>query len=163
MEARMCCCGENKTMTTIDVKDPVCGMTVDPIKAAGRSDFDGTTHYFCSKSCKDRFDADPKSYINAAGPASKGSEVDAVCGMKVQPAEAAARIEKGGRTYYFCSQNCATRFEEDPGRYLQGRRTKPAHEREPEGDEYTCPMHPEVKQRGPGSCPKCGMALEPAT
>jgi P-type Cu+ transporter len=159
----MCCCGENKTMTTIDVKDPVCGMTVDPIKAAGKSDFDGTTYYFCSKSCKDRFDADPKSYMHAAVPAFEGSEVDPVCGMKVQPAEAAARIEEGGKTYYLCSQNCATKFGEDPSKYLQGRRTKPALEREPEGAEYTCPMHPEVKQRGPGSCPKCGMALEPAT
>src|SRR3954447_6047998 len=105
MEAKMCCCGKNDTMTTINVKDPVCGMTVDPIKAAGRSDFEGTTYYFCSNSCKDKFDAHPNSYLHPADLAPEWSELDPVCGMKVQPSKAAARIEEDGKTYYCCSQD----------------------------------------------------------
>src|SRR5581483_3651460 len=93
--------------------DPVCGMTVDPARAAGSSVYEGQTIYFCNPHCKVRFDKDPKSF------------------MKKEPATpepAAARPAK----------------------------TMP-------GAVYVCPMHPEVRQNGPGSCPKCGMALEPET
>src|SRR5258707_2587208 len=79
--------------------------------------------------------------------------------MKVGPANAAAEIEHGGHTYYFCSKHCADKFNADPGRYAA---KAPAPAAAPAtGAKYTCPMHPEIVQIGPGSCPKCGMALVP--
>jgi len=88
---------------------------------------------------------------------------DPVCGMTVDPQHAAGSVDYHGRTYYFCSTGCATRFRAEPEKYLH---PQPVPERTPEkaaGVEYTCPMHPEVRQMGPGSCPICGMALEPVT
>src|SRR5260221_14713119 len=77
--------------------------------------------------------------------------------MKVEPANAAAEIEHGGHTYYFCSKHCADKFNADPARYAAKAPT-PATAA---ATKYTCPMHPEIVQIGPGSCPKCGMALVP--
>jgi len=160
----MCGCGKNESMTTIGTKDPVCGMTVDPTKAAGKSEFDGKTYYFCSKSCKEKFDRSSEFYEHVTEPtAQENFEIDPVCGMQVKPSEAAARIVEDGKTYYFCSQGCAAKFKADPSKYLQGGETQGEHQHGHAGTEYTCPMHPEVKQIGPGSCPKCGMALEPVT
>src|SRR5579872_794759 len=85
-------------------------------------------------------------------------EIDPVCHMTVDPAHAAGTSENEGRTYYFCSKGCVARFDADPIRYLKPREPEPVVA----GVEYTCPMHPEVRKIGPGSCPKCGMALEPA-
>ncbi len=100
--------------------------------------------------------------------------IDPVCGMTVDPTAAAGSHEYNGQTYYFCSTHCLNKFREDPERFLDKateprasqpvgiqRETKPtaaavAHS-------YICPMHPEVRQDKPGSCPKCGMALEPVT
>jgi len=84
---------------------------------------------------------------------------DPVCGMSVDPATAKHRAEHDGRTWYFCSAGCRARFENDPAKYLTPA-TVPAP-RAPAGTIYTCPMHPEIRQVGPGSCPLCGMALEP--
>jgi heavy metal translocating P-type ATPase len=86
---------------------------------------------------------------------------DPVCGMDVDPHTAQHRAEHGGRTYYFCCNGCRAKFLADPEKYLSGR--KDAAVPVPEGTEYTCPMHPEIRQIGPGSCPICGMALEPVT
>lgn len=83
---------------------------------------------------------------------------DPVCGMKVDPRTAAHSAAHQGRTYYFCSAKCREKFVAEPERYL-GSETKP--EAVPAGTIYTCPMHPQVRQVGPGSCPICGMALEP--
>jgi len=90
---------------------------------------------------------------------------DPVCGMTVR-ADSAHRTEHGGETYVFCSASCRAKFEASPGRYLGTAPTPGEHAKDPptgpaEKSWYTCPMHPEVRQRGPGSCPKCGMALEP--
>jgi len=89
---------------------------------------------------------------------------DPVCGMKVDPSKAAASVEHQGVTVYFCSQGCAAKFRAAPEKYAPAKPVTapphPAGKPEPQG-EYTCPMHPEIKQMGPGSCPKCGMALEP--
>jgi P-type Cu+ transporter len=85
---------------------------------------------------------------------------DPVCGMKVDPASAAAEVEHAGQRYYFCSKGCAQKFSADPARYLKSG-TEPEL-RHPDS-KYTCPMHPEIVQDGPGSCPKCGMALVPMT
>jgi Cu+-exporting ATPase len=82
--------------------------------------------------------------------------------MMVVPAKAAGSATYEGRTYYFCARSCLAKFQADPRKYLY-----PAEAAPPKPEdlaiEYTCPMHPEVVQRGPGTCPKCGMALEPKT
>jgi len=84
---------------------------------------------------------------------------DPVCGMNVDPHTAKHRHTYKGQTYYFCSAGCRTKFANDPDKYLspEQRKAEPV----PEGTIYTCPMHPEIRQIGPGSCPICGMALEP--
>jgi Cu+-exporting ATPase len=104
---------------------------------------------------------------------------DPVCGMTVDPARAAATAKHDEKTYYFCCTGCVTKFKADPQRYLQTgkddaetqsthrhaetpHRSQPAAALSQANPEYTCPMDPEVKQPGPGACPKCGMALEPA-
>ncbi|MCS6850770.1 MAG: heavy metal translocating P-type ATPase [Gemmataceae bacterium] len=89
---------------------------------------------------------------------------DPICGMSVDPARAAASSVYQGRTYYFCSRHCWRRFEVEPGRYAAAAAPPP---RPPQLAEtlsaasYSCPMDPDVRQDHPGSCPKCGMALEP--
>ena len=92
---------------------------------------------------------------------------DPVCGMTVDPHEAAGTVVHDGRTYYFCSDICRERFQAAPETYVEHRGAEATDSsRPPSGDEaveYTCPMHPEVRQRGPGACPTCGMALEPVT
>jgi Cu+-exporting ATPase len=84
--------------------------------------------------------------------------IDPVCGMTVDPHAAKHRHDHQGRTYYFCSAGCRTKFAADPLKYLGGTRPRDTM---PEGTIYTCPMHPQIRQIGPGSCPICGMALEP--
>ncbi len=94
---------------------------------------------------------------------------DVVCKMDVNPETARAKAEYHGETYYFCGPSCLQKFQAEPGKYttdasvmspvasaVKQRVTGPAAE-------YTCPMHPEVRQKGPGNCPKCGMTLEPAS
>jgi len=89
---------------------------------------------------------------------------DPVCGMTVDPTKAAGKSEYQGKTYYFCSKGCLAKFEADPEKYLHPQATpEPMPASHEESVEYTCPMHPEVRQIGPGSCPKCGMALEPVS
>jgi Cu+-exporting ATPase len=90
--------------SAIAVRDPVCGMEVDPHTTAHRATYDGQAHYFCSSGCRDKFVAAPSTYVTRDGGPSKS---------------------------------------------------------EPEGTIYTCPMHPQIRQVGPGFCPLCGMALEP--
>ena len=93
----------------------------------------------------------------AAGGA--GLAKDPVCGMDVDMATAEHRADYKGQIYYFCSGRCRERFVAEPERFL-----KPAErpaQPVPTGTEYTCPMHPEIRQVGPGACPICGMALEP--
>ncbi|MCH6590767.1 MAG: heavy metal translocating P-type ATPase [Proteobacteria bacterium] len=86
---------------------------------------------------------------------------DPVCGMTVDPATAKHRWDHQGKTYYFCCNGCLEKFKADPDGYLDGGE-KPAAAA-PAGAMYTCPMHPDVMQEGPGDCPDCGMALEPVT
>src|SRR5258706_1480537 len=88
-----------------------------------------------------------------------GKAIDPVCGMSVDPKAAKRRAEYGGKPYYFCSAGCKTKFDADPSRYLEPSDVQA--EPVPEGTIYTCPMHPQIRQIGPGSCPICGMALEP--
>jgi Cu+-exporting ATPase len=105
--------------------------------------------------------------------------LDPVCGMTVDPAKAAGEFEHKGTKYYFCSKHCVHAFSSDPERYLSRKAGaahahrgahhampvqivgKPAARKGSARSQYTCPMHPEIVQDGPGSCPKCGMALVP--
>ena len=84
--------------------------------------------------------------------------IDPVCGMSVDPHTAKHRFACKGQDYFFCSGRCRERFAAEPDKFLQPKPPEPAA---PAGSIYTCPMHPEVKQVGPGACPICGMALEP--
>ncbi|MCP2001329.1 heavy metal translocating P-type ATPase [Nitrobacter winogradskyi] len=93
-------------------------------------------------------------------PAESGKVLDPVCGMTVDPATSKHRFDHQGRTYHFCSAGCRTKFAGAPETYLDKSKATPK-EPVPEGTIYTCPMHPEIRQIGPGSCPICGMALEP--
>jgi Cu+-exporting ATPase len=91
---------------------------------------------------------------------------DPVCGMSVNPKTAAASLEYRGETHYFCGKSCFVKFQASPEKYLAPPpQTAPAVPQSGTGidDLYTCPMHADIRQKGPGSCPKCGMALEPAT
>jgi len=141
--------------------DPVCGMTVDRERAAAVQEYNGQTFYFCSRSCAERFRAHPDRYVPSSTPA---THQDPVCGMQVTPEKAADQVQHHGKDYYFCSKGCGQKFRADPNKYLKpGDATKPAVSESANAQEYTCPMHPDVRQPGPGSCPECGMALEPAT
>src|SRR5262245_1135797 len=106
-----------------------------------------------------------------------GAVPDPVSGMTVNPDTAAGSVTHDGKPYYFCSTHCLTQFKADPARYTgsgpaseghsrrNGAEAVGSHQPLPPPNEgsvkYTCPMHPEVIQDGPGNCPKCGMALEP--
>jgi Cu+-exporting ATPase len=83
---------------------------------------------------------------------------DPVCGMSVDPHKTPHHAAHGGKIYHFCSAGCRTKFEANPVQYVAPAPAKPVADRDAI---YTCPMHPEVRQQGPGSCPICGMALEP--
>jgi Cu+-exporting ATPase len=89
-------------------------------------------------------------------------EIDPVCGMKVDtdPAKGKPHLEHDGKTYWFCNPRCRDKFAADPSAYLAPKPAAPAPAT-PSTAVYTCPMHPEIEQIGPGICPKCGMALEP--
>jgi Cu+-exporting ATPase len=88
--------------------------------------------------------------------------IDPVCGMKVDPETTPHRSEHAGQRVFFCSAGCKAKFEADPQKYLSPRPAEHAPSAPP-GTIYTCPMHPEIRQIGPGACPICGMALEPAS
>jgi len=149
------------------VKDPVCGMTVDPANLAGSSAYRDSTYFFCSSGCKRKFDSSPELYLEApdrsleTSTKDKRSAIDPVCGMKVDPSKAVVTVEHQETSFYFCSQGCAAKFRADPEKYLKPNPAAPT--KTDQQTEYICPMDPEVSKLGPGSCPKCGMALEPAT
>ena len=94
--------------------------------------------------------------LAAAGP----DVIDPVCGMTVNPVTTPHHAEHDGHDFHFCSAGCRTKFVADPGKYATGAR-RPSEPPAPAGTIYTCPMHPEIRQVGPGSCPICGMGLEP--
>ena len=171
--------------------DPVCGMTVSET-SEHQHDCQGTQYYFCSSHCLQKFIANPAQYTRAAaapaqqaavhehaahqhmahghdGHAQPGNEhavqqvTDPVCGMTVAP-DAPLKHEHQGVTYRFCSESCLHKFAAAPQQYLDSAAIKVAAVETPAaGVDYTCPMHPQVRQAGPGACPDCGMALEPLT
>ncbi len=169
---------EKMNNTSPETVDPVCGMTVNPETAAGSFEYNGQNYYFCSAGCLKKFRDDASRFIKIpAEPMGKkdhsaAEKVDPVCGMTVNPETAAGSFEYDGQNYYFCSAGCLKKFSEDPKKFLDKKTEKVASppvviERAqksaatPTSQSYTCPMHPEVQQEKPGSCPKCGMGLEP--
>ena len=145
--------------------DPVCGMTVTLASSKHQLAHGGQVLHFCCARCREKFAADPGAYLRvervaapgeAAASAAAAPAIDPVCGMQVDPARSTHRFDHGGQVFHFCSSRCREKFSADPAAYL---RAKPAAA--PAGTIYTCPMHPEIRQAGPGSCPICGMALEP--
>ena len=156
--------------------DPICGMTVAPETARGELEFEGKKYYFCSKSCLETFkrknniqdsasEKDQTDNRQSHSPEEmreekSGSEIDPVCGMSVEAQTATGKHEFNGETFYFCSVGCLNKFKQNPQKFLEKKREE-KQSAESEGVEYTCPMHPQIVQIGPGACPICGMALEP--
>jgi len=167
-------------------------MNVNPEAAKARVEHGGKTYYFCCGGCAQKFQQDPARFLSApaglkspsmtmpaSGTAAKlavpglavvgdgPKEKDPVCGMMVDPKKPAAKVEHSGKAHYFCSARCAERFQKEPERFLvapgtAGMEQRPASEKTPvQKIRYTCPMDPGIVQIAPGTCPKCGMALEP--
>src|SRR6185437_31671 len=107
---------------------------------------------------------DSAEVISLHGAAAQRLVTDVVCGMTVDAKTTPHRTTYQGQDYFFCSAGCRIKFIGDPPHYLGEAAKAPepmAHDPVPDGAIYTCPMHPEVRQVGPGSCPICGMALGP--
>jgi len=134
------CCGGGKADAAPKAASSCCG---------------GHNHDHAHDHAHTHSHAHPHSSGDAAG---DGKVKDPVCGMSVDPAAGKPSFSHEGHTYYFCREGCRTKFMADPERYLGPPQPQ---EKMPEGTVYTCPMHPEIRQVGPGSCPICGMALEP--
>jgi Cu+-exporting ATPase len=128
------------TETTL-VRDPVCGMTVDPSAGKPQHEHAGHAYHFCPEGCRSKFFCAPENCIEATDP---------VCGMKVDRSTAKHMTEQGGERFYFCSARCREKFEAAPETYLGG---WPAPEPMPAGTVYTCPMHPEIRAGRPGRLP----------
>ncbi|MER8466888.1 heavy metal translocating P-type ATPase [Mesorhizobium sp. M1396] len=145
------CCSVKGAVPTAQavVRDPVCGMTVDPAAGKPTAEHDGHLYHFCSQGCRTKFVAEPEKFLTATDP---------VCGMSVDRATARHFARHEGQGFYFCSAGCQAKFEAEPQKYLGDR---PAPQEMPKGTQYTCPMHPEIVRDKPGACPICGMALEP--
>lgn len=143
------CCAPKAAAVDAVLRDPVCGMTVDPAAGKPTAEHGGRIYHFCSEGCRTKFLAEPEKYLTATDP---------VCGMSVDRATARHFVRHQGQGFYFCSAGCNAKFEAAPQAYLGD---KPAPAPMPKGTQYTCPMHPEIVRDKPGSCPICGMALEP--
>jgi Cu+-exporting ATPase len=132
-----------------------CGCAAKATAAAASE----TAKAGCCGGTQDHSGHDPASHGHVEHLSdAKAKARDPVCGMTVDPATSPHRFDHHGETYHFCSAGCRTKFIAAPESYLDN--SKPAAV-VPEGTIYTCPMHPQIRQAGPGSCPICGMALEP--
>ena len=157
----------------MEYKDPICGMTVTEETAVSIIEWEGQTYGFCADYCHDLFMKHPDKFVETKteDAVEKSScccsdneskvEKDPVCGMDVDPENAAGKSEVNETIIYFCSTHCKTKFDADPDSYLGDK--KPEKPVIPEGAnvKYTCPMHPEVIADKLEDCPICGMALEP--
>ncbi len=128
-------------------KDPVCGMSVDPNKSAGKFEHDGKNYYFCSKRCLERFSAEPQKFLSAPGTA--GMEAVAPAAI-IRATSAPSSSPSSSALPGFSSKPDDTSVKANADAAPQAK-----------GRKYTCPMDPEIVQLGPGICPICGMPLEP--
>src|SRR5262249_7668301 len=115
------------------LRDPVCGMTIDPGAGKPQLAYANQVYYFCCEGCRAKFEATPEQYLSAKDP---------VCGMTVDRSRARHFLRRQGEKFYFCSAGCQSKFDAAPEDYLDGKRPAPAPM--PEETQYTCPMHPEV-------------------
>jgi len=160
-------------------RDPVCGMTVDPARAAAQVVYAGKTYYFCCGGCADKFRAEPAKYLNASAPAAMQRDSGLVQfshagAPAASPALVVSREDMLGTerpaenpaaaNAYICPMDAEVR-EDYPGACPKcGMALEPSLPLAlATRVEYTCPMHPQIVRPGPGSCPICGMALEPRT
>ncbi|MFD1437658.1 heavy metal translocating P-type ATPase [Acinetobacter terrae] len=187
-EKKSCCDGadqKNVYENTQTLTDPVCGMQVKT-DSKFHAQFKSQDYYFCSESCLNKFNQQPEQYLQISQKASSccastakaaveekkssccggthpssshSSEIDPVCGMSVDTSTD-LKTDYQGETYYFCNPSCLEKFKADPEFYLIPVDQRPIPEGAADMD-YTCPMDPEIVQKGPGTCPICGMALEP--
>jgi Cu+-exporting ATPase len=137
------------------VRDPVCGMYVDPAKSRGSAEHKGQTYYFCSPLCLERFNADPEKYLSPKPPANQLVQLGGIAPAAHKAGATSEQRSQKGTVTYVCPMDPEVR-EMKPGAC-----PKCGMALEPETIEYTCPMHPEIIRDGPGNCPICGMALEP--
>ena len=105
-------------------------------------------------------DDHPHEHVHAQMPQGANTDTDPVCGMTVEMNESTRHAQYDGKLFHFCSENCETKFEADPYYYASGN-AQNAQMVDQAGTQWTCPMHPEILKDAPGSCPICGMALEP--
>ncbi|TAN08153.1 MAG: heavy metal translocating P-type ATPase [Rhodanobacteraceae bacterium] len=141
--------------------DPNCGMRVT-LPSQRRADYQGVSYYFCSAGCKAKFVADPVAVLAKARRREvEAGRLDPVCGMPTDPGHPRSSSRYRGTNLNFCGGNCRAKFDADPARYLAASAGIGAAGEASADAIYTCPMHPEIRQVGPGHCPKCGMALEP--
>ncbi len=152
--------------------DPVCGMTVDPERAAGSHAHRGTTYYFCSRGCVARFQADPERYLAPHAPRAMPSIPAGLVQLGGTPPGASAPVAitpalphtgAPATTDYICPMDPEVRRSQPGACPKCGMALEPALPAREDRTEYVCPMHPEVVSDHPGACPKCGMALEPRT
>ncbi len=172
---------ENLTLD-FSAKDPVCGMIVDPPHARGKAQYHGDTYFFCSPGCMQKFLASPASYLTPGdgqaavappAPMPRKLERDPVCGMSVDPTQAASTAEHEGKLYHFCCRGCAEKFRRDPEKYLAAS-NKPAAMSgmvQPGGGPVQVGAAPKLEKDSPDHAasaqavvvdPVCGMSVDPA-
>jgi Cu+-exporting ATPase len=159
---------DNSPISATALKDPVCGMTVEPSTAKHKLEHASKTYYFCCAHCLEKFRAHPESYLSHRPPAAPVVQIAAVTAnvMQIRPAVAekepeaksAASVSGGAYVCPMCPEVRAAEPGPCPRCGMALEREVPLAATRVE---YTCPMHPEVVRPGPGSCPICGMALEP--
>src|SRR5271157_4865341 len=118
--------GQENRIVDVSVKDPVCGMAVDPLQPRGKAEHEGRTYFFCSPGCMHKFVSSPAKYLSGQGPfetapaaaLARKLDKDPVCGMNVDPSKAAASVEYESKLYHFCSRGCAEKFKAYPEKYL---------------------------------------------
>ena len=148
----------------MEYKDPICGMTVTNETAVSIVEWEGKKYGFCAEYCHDLFMKHPEKFVESDTEEAKNkskAEIDPVCGMNVDPHNAAGESEFNETSYYFCSTHCKTKFDSDPDSYLGNKKVEKTVIPEGANVKYTCPMHPEVIADKLEDCPICGMALEP--
>lgn len=149
----MSCCSETPAKV---VNDPVCGMQVDPAKAAGQSQYQGLTYSFCSLGCKKKFDLNPAQYMQSE------TELPLLEPQSVALPTAAGATKVAASGKYTCPMHPEVQSDKPGSCPKCGMALEPVDlSATTERVEYTCPMHPQIVRDRPGSCPICGMALEP--
>jgi Cu+-exporting ATPase len=168
---------ENSAKSSTTVKDPVCGMNVEPSTAKHKLDHAGNTYYFCCGSCLEKFRADSQKYlaprpaaaglqtvnIAAAAKATALKDVLAAPANAIPPSSASAVRTSAATGAYICPMCPEVRGAKPEACPRCGMALEPEMPTSATRVEYTCPMHPEIVRSGPGNCPICGMALEPRT